>query len=118
MHLDVPRHLCHFTPRAIDRALTAAGFRLVRINFTSFEHDPLAWVQAALEKLGFEDGIVLKLLFGVRDRRSGPGRTLAALLLAIPLGAIGLVLAMVSWRARSGALMEVWATREPAAADL
>ena len=113
MHLDVPRHLCHFTPRAIERALTDAGFRLERITFASFEHDPLAWVQAALEKLGFEDGIVLKLLFGVSDRQSGPGRTLAALVLAIPLGAIGLVIAMASWRARAGALMEVWATRQP-----
>lgn len=113
MHLDVPRHLCHFTPRAIEQALTAAGFRLERITFTSFEHDPLAWVQAVLEKLGFEDAIVLKLLFGVHDRRSGPGRTLVAFVLAIPLGAIAVVLAMASWRARAGALMQVWATRGP-----
>ena len=111
-HLDVPRHLCHFTPRAIEQALTDAGLRLERLTFTSFEHDPLAWVQAALEKLGFEDGIVLKLLFGVRGRRSGAGRTLAAIVLGIPLGAIALGVAMVSWRAQAGALMEVWATRE------
>ena len=112
MHLDVPRHLCHFTPRAIELALRSAGFRLERIAFVSFEHDPLAWVQAGLDRLGFDDGIVLKLLFGVRGRRSGPLRVLAALLLAIPLGAIGLVLAVASWRAGAGALMEVWATRE------
>lgn len=118
MHLDVPRHLCHFTPRSIELALAAAGFRLERITFRSFEHDPLAWVQAALEKLGFESGIVLKLLFGMRDRRSGPLQTIAAVLLAIPLGAIGVALAMVSWRAGAGALMEVWATRDAAPLEL
>ena len=112
MHLDVPRHLCHFTPRAIELALAAAGFRLERITFVSFEHDPLAWVQAALEKLGFENGIVLKLLFGIHDRRSGPIQSVAAVLLAVPLGAIGIVLAILSWRAGAGALMEVWATRD------
>jgi len=112
MHLDVPRHLCHFTPRAIELALADAGLRLERLTFTSFEHDPLAWVQAALEKLGFEDGIVLKLLFGMRDRRSGPGHALAAALLSVPLGVISLALAAASWRAGAGALMEVCATRD------
>jgi len=29
------------------------------------------------------------------------------------LGAIAVVLAMASWRARAGALMQVWATRGP-----
>jgi len=115
MHLDVPRHLCHFTPDAIERALATAGFRLDRITFTSFEHDPLGWVQAALEKLGFEDGIVLKVLFGVRGRRTSAIGTLAAIVLAIPLGGIGLVLAIASWQVGSGALMEVWATRDRAA---
>jgi hypothetical protein len=36
-----------------------------------------------------------------------------AFVLAIPLGAIAVVLAMASWRARAGALMQVWATRGP-----
>jgi SAM-dependent methyltransferase len=118
MHLDVPRHLCHFTPMAIERALIDAGFRLVQIRFVSLEHDPLGWVQGALEKLGFEDGIVLKILFGMRGRRSGVGRTLAALILAVPLGAVGFPIALASWRAGAGALMEVWAEREPSRSDL
>lgn len=111
MHLDVPRHLVHFTPRAIERALTDSGFRVAHVSFTSFEHDPLGWVQAALDRFGFEDGIVLKVLFGVR-RRTGPAGVALAVLLSIPLGVIGLALAIASWRAGAGALMQVWAVRE------
>jgi SAM-dependent methyltransferase len=59
LHLDVPRHLCHFMPR-----------------------------------------------------RSGPVATFAALILAVPLGVIGLALAVTSWPLGAGALMEVWASRE------
>jgi SAM-dependent methyltransferase len=111
MHLDVPRHLVHFTPDSLERALRRAGFRLARIDFRSLEHDPLGWVQAALSRLGFEDALVLKLLFRM-PRRSGRFAALAALVLTVPFGLVALVLAAASWRLGAGALMEVWATRE------
>lgn len=113
MHLEVPRHLCHFTPRAIELALADSGLSLERITFTSFEHDPLAWVQAGLEKLGFEEGVLLKLLFGVQSRQTGIDGMLAAIILALPLAPIALVLSLASWRAHAGALMEIWAVRRP-----
>ena len=112
MHLDVPRHLCHFSPDAIERALTASGLRLTHVDFRSLEHDPLGWVQAALDRLGFEQGILLKLLMGTGKRSSGPAATLAVIVLLPVLSAIGLALALVSWRARAGAVMEVWAVRD------
>ena len=112
MHLEVPRHLCHFSPDAIERALASAGFRTTRIDFRSFEHDPIGWVQSTLDRLGFEQSLLVKVLARMDGRRSGFLATLAAVLLAIPLGVIGLVLALASWRAGAGAVMEVWATRE------
>jgi SAM-dependent methyltransferase len=112
MHLDVPRHLCHFSPDAIERALRASGFRVARVDFRSFEHDPVGWVQGALDRLGFEQAFLLKLLARMRERRSGLLATLAAIVLAVPLGVIGLALAVASWRAGAGAVMEVWAVRE------
>jgi hypothetical protein len=112
MHLDVPRHLCHFSPEAIERALVAAGFRVSRIDFRSFEHDPFGWVQSILDRIGFEQGVLVKTLARMGERRSGPLATLAAAVLAVPLGALGLALAIASWRAGAGAVMEVWAVRE------
>jgi SAM-dependent methyltransferase len=112
MHLDAPRHLCHFSPDAIERALHASGFRMAHLDFRSFEHDPFGWVQGGLDRLGFEQGLLVKLLARMPERRSGPLATLAALVLAVPLGVLGLALAMASWRAGAGAVMEVWAVRE------
>jgi SAM-dependent methyltransferase len=111
MHLDVPRHLGHFTPDAIERALRASGFRVTHVDFRSFEHDPFGWVQSTLDRAGFEQGLLIKRLTGMQ-RRSGSLTTLAALLLALPLGLIGLAAALASWRANAGAVMEVWAVRE------
>jgi len=112
MHLDAPRHLCHFSPDAIERALGGSGFRLAHLDFRSFEHDPVGWVQGGLDRLGFEQGLLVKLLARMPERRSGVLASLAALVVAVPLGVLGLVLAVASWRARAGAVMEVWAVRE------
>jgi SAM-dependent methyltransferase len=112
MHLDAPRHLCHFSPDAIERALEASGFRMARLDFKSFEHDPFGWVQGGLDRLGFEQGLLVKVLARMRERRSGPLATLAAVVLAVPLGVLGVALALASWRAGAGAVMEVWAVRE------
>lgn len=111
MHLDVPRHLCHFTPNAIDRALRSSGFRMRHVDFRSFEHDPFGWVQSTLDRAGFEQGLLIKRLTGMK-RRSGSLSTLGALVLAVPLGLVGLAVALASWRAGAGAVMEVWAVRE------
>ena len=113
MHLDVPRHLVHFTPDSIERALVSSGFRVTEFAFTSFEHDPLGWVQGTLDRLGFEQALILKRLIGLREGRAGLLATAAAFVLAIPLGVIGLGLAVVSWSAGAGAVMQVWAVREP-----
>jgi len=99
MHLEVPRHLCHFSPDAVERALATSGFRVTRIDFRSFEHDPFGWVQSTLDRLGFEQSLLVKVLARMQDRRSDVLTTLVATLLAIPLGALGLVLALGSWRA-------------------
>lgn len=110
-HLDVPRHLCHFTPASIERALAASGLRMTRLDFRSFEHDPFGWVQSVLDLLGFEQGILLKVLEG-DPRRSGRLAALAAVALSLPLGALGMLVALASWAFRRGAVMEVFAVRE------
>ena len=111
MHLDVPRHLGHFAPEAMGQALAATGFDLVDIDFRSYEHDPLGWTQSTLDALGFEQGVILKRLIGLRERRGGIVPTVIAFALAVPLTAAGFALALLSWQARAGAVMQVWAVR-------
>lgn len=48
LHLDVPRHLFHFTDRALSQCLASAGFAGVRRWHQEFEYDLLGWSQSAL----------------------------------------------------------------------
>jgi len=111
LHLDVPRHLVHFSVESIRLALEEAGLRVVRVDFRSPEHDPLAWVQLALERLGSEQGLLLKLLAGL-PRRSGRLAAAAALGLAALLAPFAMAISATSWIAGRGAVMEVWAIRD------
>jgi hypothetical protein len=111
MHLDVPRHLGHFSPDSIRLALAKTGFDLTSIDFRSPEHDPLGWTQSVLDALGFEQAVLLKRLIGLPGRRGGIAGTALAFALAVPLTVVGFALAAASWQARAGAVMQVWAVR-------
>lgn len=51
LHLDVPRHLYHFTATSLDRMLNEAEFIPVAHWFQEFEYDLIGWWQSALNAL-------------------------------------------------------------------
>lgn len=51
-HLDLPRHLFHFTPDTLGRLLAANGFRLATCRTGQWEMDPFGWVQTLLNRAG------------------------------------------------------------------
>lgn len=51
LHLDVPRHLYHFTATSLDRMLNQAEFIPVAHWFQEFEYDLIGWWQSALNRL-------------------------------------------------------------------
>ncbi len=106
-HLDVPRHLVHFSPRALDRAFAAAGLARVRTSFVSAEHDPYGWVQSSLDGLGLPQGALMHGLTGAKD--GSPLAFVVAAALSVPLLAAASVLSVVGWWAGAGAILEVWA---------
>jgi SAM-dependent methyltransferase len=110
-HLDVPRHLQHFTPVALARLLRSAGLTLTGITYDSPEHDPYGWVQSLLNRVDSKPNRLTRLLM----RMDKPD---AANLLHLVLGCIIFVLAvpvaMLSWAARRGAIMEVTCVRDGA----
>src|SRR5207247_839841 len=98
-HLDVPRHLGHFTPDSLRAAMEKVGLRVDNISYVSLEHDPYGWVQSTLNKLGFPQNLLLRWLSG-EERGSlftptGLLMVLVTLLLTLP----SFVLALVSWAA-------------------
>lgn len=51
LHLDVPRHLCHFDARSLGCCLESSGFSVEGIIYQEFEYDLLGWVQSALNSV-------------------------------------------------------------------
>jgi hypothetical protein len=110
LHLDVPRHLLHFTPETLAATLQRAGLKLDHVSFASLEHDPYGWVESTISKLSGRTNRLTRFLMGLDP--IGP-----TVLFSFVLGAIllapALLLAGISWLAESGALLEAVAGTSP-----
>jgi len=115
-HLDLPRHLFHFTPASLAALLGRTGFRVERVTHYSLEQNPFGILQSALNRFGGA-GALYEILKGTR-RDTPLARRIAlrgAFILGMPLAA---VLATLESLAGRGGTIEVWAsparTGEPA----
>lgn len=114
LHLDVPRHLVHYTPQTLADTLERAGLRLAELRFASPEHDPYGWVESALSRLSGRANRLTRYLMGLDPL--GPAVILSfagGAALALPAA----LLAGASWLAGTGALMEAVALRSSCGAD-
>jgi ubiquinone/menaquinone biosynthesis C-methylase UbiE len=50
-HLDLPRHLFHFSKRALFKMLDEHGFELLEVKTTSFQQNCFGFLQSALNRL-------------------------------------------------------------------
>ena len=111
-HLDVPRHLFHFSQQSLANALELEGLELVHTRFISVVHDPYGWLQSLLNCFGFKQNRLTQGLMGGNRREfispSGLGMTLVVILLAIP----SLLLSVGSWLVRAGAIIEMRARKK------
>ena len=112
MHLDVPRHLVHYTPESMTYTLKCAGLTLSALGFKSFEHDPYGWVESTISRVTGRTNTLTRFLMGL-DGFSP--QVLFSWILGIALFPPALLLAALSWVAGSGALMEVIAVDSCAA---
>lgn len=91
LHLDLPRHLHHFSRHSLQRVLQQAGYAPLRRFGGEAEYDLIAWAQGLLDKLGLPEGAFLKALMG----KSKQGLLLRALHGA--LGCCATALALLPW---------------------
>lgn len=49
-HLDLPRHLYHFTPRTLKRLLQQSGFRCRSLRHFALLQNPFGWLQSLLNR--------------------------------------------------------------------
>lgn len=110
-HLDLPRHLFHFTPGALAALLVRSGFLVTRITHYSLEQNPFGLLQSALNlgARGEEGNQLYEILKGTGRNTPFAGRLLlrAAFALGMP---IAVVLATLESMAGRGGTIEVWAS--------
>ncbi len=108
-HLDVPRHLTHFTPQGLTRLLEAAGFSVRRTHHVLLEHNPFGMWQSLLSRATAHPSYVYNVL-----KRNAPlsSPDLAISLAAIPLAPVAAALELVAGLARRGGTIAVVASRD------
>jgi hypothetical protein len=67
-HLDVPRHLFHFTPSALERLLENCGLRVVHRWNLEWEFDLFGWMQSALNRIVPTPNVLFDVLTRRRRR--------------------------------------------------
>ncbi|HLC92865.1 MAG TPA: class I SAM-dependent methyltransferase [archaeon] len=61
-HLDVPRHIYHFSPASLSLLLGKNGFKVKEISQFSFEYAPFGLMQSFYNFLGFEFNLLYSML--------------------------------------------------------
>ena len=105
-HLDVPRHLVHYTPETLADTLRRVGLTVTAISYVSLEHDPYGWIETVINRITARPNTLTRFLMGIDA--FGPA-TLLSLVLAALFSVPALFLSAMSWRWRKGALIELTA---------
>ncbi|MGD0195882.1 MAG: class I SAM-dependent methyltransferase [Candidatus Dormibacteria bacterium] len=116
-HLDVPRHLVHFTAATLTAILKSSGLRPVKVTYLVPEYDLFSFVQTAENRLGLPPNLLYDVVRRpeARLRRQQSSRVLAgvAVGLAIPLSLAAMIVAPIAASARRSATIAVYAVRDP-----
>ena len=112
-HLDVPRHLVHFTPETLDATLRASGFEPLTASFFAPEFDAFSLVQSTLNRLGLRHNALYDVLRGRAARlgAGGGGSSAASVALAAPFGVLSVPATMLASLTGSGSTLTVLARR-------
>jgi len=108
-HLEVPRHLYHFSPDTLRNMLAVCGFQVLSVEHFSFEQNPFGALQTSLNMLGFAHNNLYEQLKSGRSgkRRISIPEATCAVLLAYP----ALVLSTLGSLYQRGATISVRARK-------
>jgi hypothetical protein len=114
-HLDVPRHLHHFTPGTLRNLLADAGLVPVKEVHIAPEYDVFSFVQTLQNKMGLPYNLLYDMVRRRENRlvhlRQGPFSSLASLASAVPLTVIGVLWAPLAAALGRSATITIYARR-------
>jgi SAM-dependent methyltransferase len=116
-HLDVPRHLVHFTASTLTAILEPAGLRPVKVSYLVPEYDLFSFVQTVENRIGLPPNLLYDVLrrpeARLRRRQSSAVLAGVAIGLAIPLSVAAVIVAPLAASARRSATIAVYAVKDP-----
>ena len=92
LHLDVPRHLWHFTGSALREAFNKAGLDVTQTVHQEFEYDLLGWSQSALNAIFKKPNVFFNWLTG---KPTCVGKSMLVLQVALGFILTGLAVPLV-----------------------
>ena len=114
-HLDVPRHLFHFTPATLQSLLSDAGLETVETTHVAPEYDIFSFVQTAENRLGLPPNLLYDVLrkreARLAHRSFGSVLPVAAVAGAAVLGVIGLAWMPIAAALGQSSTITVYARR-------
>ena len=100
-HLDVPRHLYHFTRRALDALLARTGFRVDTWHHQELELDVFGWMQSALNAVLPKPNVLFQSLTG-KPSHGGPAQRMLSYALGTALAPAALAATAIGTATRRG----------------
>ncbi len=111
LHLDVPRHLFHFSPESLRAMLERNGFAVQRISYGNAIYDMFGLLQSFLNAVTSEKNIVFDLVNGkARHRTISLFDWVLTILFFIPAGVLAGILWLGERVSRSTGTITLFAT--------
>jgi SAM-dependent methyltransferase len=112
-HLDVPRHLFHFTPSTLTALLAQAGLEVREVAHLAPEYDLFSFVQTAQNRLGLPPNLLYDVLRRREARLAHAGvaslMSIVAVASAVPLTLAGLLWMPLAAAFRCSATVTIYA---------
>lgn len=110
LHLDVPRHLFHFSGSSLVEILTQCGFAVGKQRHQEFEYDLLGWSQSALNSIFKVPNVFFRSL-AEQKTDVGAGIRAANFVLGVIFSAIALPLVLLGTLSKNGGTIVITASK-------
>lgn len=117
LHLDVPRHLYHFTAESLSRLLADHQLVARRLRRSEFEYDLMGWGASALNNLGAERNLFFNLLTGRKTKTRFFFQSVWLFVGAVVCGLAAVPVLVSGWLGKGGTLIVAARLDRPESGD-
>ena len=103
LHLDVPRHVSHFTQNSVEELIESIGCHPIKCEYFSFHLGVLGMVQSLLSLMGYNKNIIYQLKYK---------KTIRELFLILALTPVSFILELIAAIFKKGGIIRVYAIRK------